>query len=529
MPDHKFKFLIGADPEFSILSNGQKLHASQIMKKLFPNTEESNMGYNLKDAGNIGWDGHDATAELRPIPESTPAAVVQNIGKLFAWFADKTKLFDLDTTSMHGPIGGHIHLQITNEFTNMDRSGQDKFSLLMASMYLPVLLGEDRINLATRLKNSYGKLHDIRFEQHRNQATGDQSYTAELRMLSAEWLTTPRIAEAVLSYFAVIYHEFLTHRNSFTKLARDKVLFESRSVADSFQNLALSNNQQLILYAFDKIKKHVKKFELYPEYKKQIDFVFRPDLVHKEKLKAEFNIMKGWGLENKRLPNRRTFLMDKTVMEAVHKKPNLDVLSRMVPIDFNSDAYVESFANELSMRVVATDLKLKNRYYLFGMKTGIDDIIISDARDQIIIGKEQIKSTEEIGACCDMISHMTRRAREKFQISAEHKAELIKELEKTFIIGLPYALRQKREYKKILNLVLDLETKPIPERIKADQLRATNSSKEISDQAIALRDSREDIETTIEHIQNGRDEEFNRLEAFEIAALSPETVDARTS
>lgn len=520
---HQNKFLIGADPEFSILSNGQKLHASAIMAKLFPGMESENMGYMLKGSGNIGWDGHDATAELRPNPEHAPKSVVDNIGRLFSWFADKTKLFDLNTTSTHGPIGGHIHLQITNEFGSFDRSTQDKFSLIMASMYLPILLGEDRVNLATRLKNSYGKLHDLRFEQHKNMATGDIDYTAELRMLSAEWLTTPRIAEAVLSYFAVIYHEFLTHRASFTRLARDKMIFESKSVAESFQNLALSNNQQFILYAFDKIKKHVKKFELYPEYKKQIDFIFRPDLVHKEKVKAEFNIMKGWGLENKKLPSRRVFLTDKTVMEAVHKKPNLDVLSRMVSIDFNSDAYVESFANELAMRTVATDFKLKHRYYLFGMKNGIDTIIVADAKNQILQGGEQLTTSEEISACYKMLSHMGSRAREKFQVdnSAQNKASLVANLEKTLVIGLPYDLRQAKNYKKLLSLVLDLETKPLPERVRADTMRATASSKESSPLSIALIESQEDVDSDVKRIQNGRDSEFARLDTNELAALTP--------
>ncbi len=297
--------MIGADPEFNILIKDRRVNASKLMPSLFSKDfkEEKNehsgnsvMGYLVEKAGAIGWDGCSSTGEIRPTPSKSPEVLVNNIGKLFQAFSDKAKMFTLLTSSNSAPVGGHIHFQVDESLADKNDSGiirkLENIHKKLISFYLPVLLGEDLMDFRTRMamgKNNgsnYGQIDDFRVEFRDNQK---KIATYEFRVPSAEWLTTPEIAKATLAYLATVWNEI---QNNPKNLAKSKeILFQSHKQSIAFQELALTRFLPLVQMLLVKIRRHIKTFEYYAHYQKEIDFILSPQRVLIAKRKAQFDIL----------------------------------------------------------------------------------------------------------------------------------------------------------------------------------------------------------------------------------------------
>jgi len=445
----EFPFNMGADPEFNIIMQSKRISAKHLIKKMFKDKEDSEMGKKLS-GGSLGWDGNEATAEIRPDPSKSPIKLAKNLGKMFKEFAKQTQLFKLTTLSNTAPVGGHIHIEIPQE--GISQKIMDKRHKIMASFYIPLFIGEDNINLRIRNKNGYGKITD-----HKEQGVGNgNTVTYEFRVPSAEWMTTERIAIATLAYLGTVWNEIINHPSNIKKA--ESILIKNNKQAEALHELSISNFVFLTQTMISKIKKHIKTFEYYPEYKKEIEFILNPAKVSAEKRKFDYDIISGWKLQKQITFNKREYLSEKTIKNA-GKHINLDDYSQAVNVPYNDDEFVGDFVSKLKHRILVFNWKMKKQIFVFGLKQGVKEYIAIDKNWNIIKGKKVIKTHEDK----DIITSIFQRMSERFFIDNAGHTEPERRAGKNFIlIGIPYEQRLERNYKPFLELVYNIEKNRIP-------------------------------------------------------------------
>jgi len=229
----EFPFTMGADPEFNIVMQDKQINAQNFFKDIFDKDKtRKDMGYEIGKEGSIGWDGASHTAEARPAPANTAAKLTENLGAIFKETAKHAQLFELSTLSNAAPVGGHIHFLLPDNST--DSTSVKKIHKQLSSFYIPLLLGEDALNLRIRKNNGYGEITD-----HRTQEIRGDKYTFEFRVPSAEWLTTPRITLSTIAYLGTVYNEILNHPENM-KLVKE-ILITSNKQAEALQSLSMSS------------------------------------------------------------------------------------------------------------------------------------------------------------------------------------------------------------------------------------------------------------------------------------------------
>lgn len=450
----KFPFKIGADPEFNIQLQNQRIDAARTIMLLFKDKMTRGVAGLQTEGGELGWDGHSATGEIRPNPSERPEEVVENIRKIFSVFAETTQLFELSTLSNHAPIGGHVHLEIDRkEAENYARMGF--IHKKMASFYFPILLGENALNLRLRIRQGYGKISD-----HRCQHIGGSKYTYEFRPPSAEWLTTPKVAYATLAYLATVFHEIMAHPKKFSK--NSDLIFKSEKQGNALHELALSNFGLFSSVLNKRVKEAIKEFEYYKEYADEINYILTPEKVIADKEKAEFNIMKGWKLE-KNIPINKRTLLNESLIKKRNAALDLDPLMNLIKLQFNQDNNVSMAVQAIKERIIAMNWKLKKNYFLFGLKKGIKDHIAVSTKNEFYAGKSQIKTIGDCNAIEMSLSRMRAR------ISRKNSDE------EFIIIGIPYDKRQENNFKETISLIYDLEK----DRLKQEIMNKNDLSHEM--------------------------------------------------
>lgn len=456
-----FTFKIGADPEFIIMCGIKMAAADRTIPLLVKNNKscvKKDMGYNVEKHGNIGWDGSSSTGEIRPAPSEKLDEIVNNIHQLFAATTKDINIFKMSTLSMRKPVGGHIHLELPSKIIG-DRTAEAKISKALSSFYLPLMLGENMVSLNMRWSksSSYGSLIDYRC---------DNSKTIEYRCPSAEWLTTPKVAKATLAYFGVVYNEIIKDPGAFCKKYKD-VMWRTKDQATAIQSLILSGSGSMIKQLFDKINRHVKEFELYNEYKNEIKFITSPNAVINEKKKHDYDIISGWGLKGKK-PSKRTLINQKKLDEKT-KDINLEELNELVPINHNGDFNTEVFANEIKKRIIALNWNPSKKYFLFGLRKGVNDYLIFDKAGQIYTGKQLIKTTEDSKMVNELFWKMDAKFRTEGPVATKED-----QLTKYIMVGIPYEARQRNDFKEFIKIIVDLESDKIKgEKINGDALAKT--------------------------------------------------------
>lgn len=451
-----FPFKIGADPEFNIVIQNQMVSANKLINLLYDKKQpkESNgMGYQIGTHGNIGWDGASATGEIRPSPENLPSKIVENIKKILESFVEKSGLFELSTKCDKSPVGGHIHIELNpeqiNKHINRDNDILKNVHKKLSAFYIPIMLGEDAVNLRIRLKHNYGKLTDYRTQEiSTNQETGiPTDMTYEFRVPSAEWLTTPRIAEGTLAYIATVYNEIINHPKSVDSCKN--ILFQNQKQGLVLQELALTRYIPIIKLLVQKVKQNLRSFEYYPYYKDQIDFILSPEKVLEEKKRVGFDMIRGWNLMIKSMPSKKELLTEKLVRSAA-LKTNMDSMINLVRLPYNNDMNCSDFSRAIQTRVVALNWRLNNNYYLYGMVPNIDNYVAWNTNGEIVCGKEQIKTVSDLaslnGTYCKMM--------DKFGIRTTEDKE---ENRKNIIIGIPYKTRINLDIKSLVKLIYEME------------------------------------------------------------------------
>lgn len=190
--------IIGADPEFMLIENGDVQYAGSVS--------------GFTHEGELGSDG--PLAELRPAPAIGIDDFIGNIKEIFKSNPKRVHILDYDWISgcffnspSHGrefSIGGHAHIgtpaQVTSTLAN------NKLKLILFSclqkildeyISIPMLKIEGK-DEGTRRRHHYGSFGDFRTDHGR----------LEYRTLSGLWLAHPRLASAVMGSVKAVSHAF---------------------------------------------------------------------------------------------------------------------------------------------------------------------------------------------------------------------------------------------------------------------------------------------------------------------------------
>ncbi len=552
MPTKEFKFKIGADPEFNMELYNKRLNAKETITRLLSKNEnfESNErdGFKLKNknAGTLGWDGHSSTGEIRPEANNSPEGVIENLGEIFKEFNKAAPLFEISTLSRASTLGGHIHLELPGGQPKVERmKGIHK---RMISFYLPIIMGENKTNIAIRMKGGYGNLCSnsaYRVDNKFTRPDGTPGFTYELRCPSAEWTVTPKIAKSTLAYIGVVYHEIMKHPKKFEETCRD-IIIRTDKQGDAIQELVIGEYKTLTHTLLNKIKKYIKTFELYDTFKEEIEYILKPEQVIADKQNANFDIRQGWNLlKNKKEPLKKTILSEKAFKKRIKEK-DLDTISSLVNIAYNEDANVDIFAQRITQTVAAFDLNLKKEYFLYGVRKGINSYIVANKKTEKIIGTDQIQTTSDEQAIKKLVDRMRVKAKEimgeeettkRLNFKTGKNEEIKKEI---ILIGIPYEDRMSMKTTKLIELIYDIEKgkikKPtrnnknitndtdLPETEKGHIYKKLNKieTEETALDAIVIDDSSDtsDAENRIEQIT--REEEVIENETEQV--LNAETI-----
>jgi Phage phiEco32-like COOH.NH2 ligase-type 2 len=465
MPEkkRKFSFKLGADPEFSLTFQNKRVEARTVIEDLMGrkgNLRLSEEGVDFP-GGNFGWDGCDSTGEIRPNPSNDPAEITKNIKSMLTEAYPHLKIFGMSTLSVHAPVGGHLHFQIPESLRDNEKA-QNILHKKMATFYLPILISENKMNLKMRCTDNdchpgYGDLTDYRvdYDGHYDNATDKNEFTYEFRVPSAEWMTTEKICQATFAYLGVVYHEIMNQPDNFKKYI--KLVYENDSQCKALYKLAISEYVGITAGLFNEIKKTVRKFELYPDYKEEIEYILNPQKVIKDKVKAGYEIFAGWDIKEKKREKKVPLrdLCNKKKFEEIIQKENMDYLKKTIEIQYNDDLNISGLVKELTTRIAAFNWKLKNNYFIFGLKKGIDSIIAFDSNKKTLYGEKLIQTILD----ADCLESLKNRMIKKFYLESKkiNPITMKIETEKMVIIGLPYEMRMKNNAKELITLIHRIE------------------------------------------------------------------------
>lgn len=494
----QFSFKMGADPEFNMLFEKNRLNAKNTLTVLLDKDKkikrnENRMGYEVKKAGIIGWDGECGTGEMRPAPSNTPEGLTENIKNLIKEVSKKTKLFKLSTSSFNAPIGGHIHIELSQKTLRNIASIHRK----LASFYLPIMLGENCINMRIRNRSNYGLISDYRT---RTVSDDGKIKTYEFRTPSAEWLTTEKICRSTLAYIATVYNEITKHPTNFNKTK--EIVYKNQKQGEALQNIALTRYASLAETVNNKIKKAIRTFEFYPKYKKEIDFIMNANKVIEEKEKVEFNMLLGWNLIKQKEPSKKELFSDKKTKEIIAEIDG-DKLNKLITkIKHNAnDQNTEIFENAIKERILAYNWDIKHEYYIFGLKKGINKIITFNRGFELLNPKEIIKTKTDLSLIYSMYNKVINKIPALRATDAKETEEML--AKKQIFIGIPYKTRIKLETKEFIELIYKIEVQNTKfEQVNQDELE-TSSEKEATDLEKTL--TTEDLELTNEDREDTED------------------------
>lgn len=479
-----FPFLIGTDPEFLILYGNSKLNAektiSLFLKENIENiTEKTALGYKIPNIGEIGWDGRNETGEIRPLPSNDPQIVTRNIKTLFDELIKKAPFLDLSTLSLNSPIGGHIHLDLTEEIYQNTRKKNNAIKIL-STFLIPIMLSDHKLCSMNRYKESYGEygsLSNVRTDIKNTNSSTPRKPTIEIRGLSAEWTTTQEITYATLCYIGVIWNEIIKKNNELIKLPS---IFKTIRQIEAIQEIIYANYTPIEKIITEQIKKTITTFELYPTFKNEIDFILNTKKVLETKQKIGWNIGIGWNLQKKENPKftKKDFLSERKIQK-LSKETNLELIKDNLSIAYNDDFNITQFTDALTIRIATLKLKLKNRYLIFGIKKGSNEFLITDQKDQIYSSNKNLDKTSIIDVHERMknkILNQTRHNEETITINSDgtindHKNPY-------YLIGIPYDLRAEKKTQPFLNLIWNLEKNKIKPLTKIHQIPENNNKNE---------------------------------------------------
>lgn len=468
---YAFPFTLGADPEFTIISGTRPINAREILSTFigtdFPLDPPSSPNGFKMPGGNIGWDGHNATGEVRPKPGS-PREVTANLKSMFSEVQKRIPFVDLNTLTIAQPTGGHIHVSIPEEMTgDLERmsSRMQAIQRALGSFLLTIMIGENKLSRDLRRRGgSYGSLLDFRQEQRSTYPSGIPLYSMEIRAATAEWITTEKICLGTLAYMAICWDRIIQSYNGDKSALKPvaEIIFPSQKAANDNLPSLLANYANLQKLYLNKIKPFVRSHPAYNEYKDALELVMNPERLKAEKKAAHYSITEGWGL-SKDIKSIKTadFTNADSVEEKSSKFPE-SVIRNLSQFAWNDDINVQSFATALGKRCVALGWKPNHEYFLFGLKKGMDALILRDEEGNFLSGEEIIKTKKDFTTIKSKFERLAPKATPTYgRFIHPRTGTLMEDGEaKRVMIGIPHDMRQKMDMKQIVKLVLKYEKTP---------------------------------------------------------------------
>ncbi len=457
--EKKLPISIGADPECNYMVGPQSIGASGLLGTLFAGNAESYRGFKC-EGGGIGQDAGDV-GEFRPTFAWSVKKLVENMKMMLGEIHKRGRIISASTKNDRHAIGGHMHFGISDTGAALA-----KIHRQLSVYCLPLMLGEDPTNVAKRMSgSSYGKI--IGDSGYRSEVKGSHR-TYEIRFLTAEWLTTPKIMAGVFAYMVTILHEIKAHPENFEK--EKDILFKNDIQANAFQQLTVSEYMGFAVQTMKTIRKHIRSFELYKQHKNEINYIMRPHQVLRDKRKVDFDIMRGWKFLTEKSPNKK-YLNNKNLIKRKLKDIDTDKLKTLLDFSYNDDTHVAQFVDELINRVLAFSWSLKNRYFFFGLRKGFEYPVISNGYHEILEAKD-IKTTSDLAMVGQFMGTVTSK------LSSKSKFNTYGAARSTIIVGLPYEMRIKKDIGAFIDLILELEGKTF---------KAIDAEKLIEDREIAAK------------------------------------------
>lgn len=472
-----FDFMIGADPEFLIFHGSRAIDASAIMKTFFNKKlkfiqRPHGSGYVMPGIGEFGWDGAASTAELRPEPSNSPEEIVNRLGTMIGKIHQQMPFLDYTTLCIGNPIGGHIILDAPESLLNEAiisglQSNEDqkremnRITKLLASFIMPIIASEHRVSSNSRFTTTeYGRADDTRWELRgpKKQAT------LEVRGMSAEWLTSPKIAHATICYLAVVWHELLKNNQN---LIKEKAVLRTKGHIAAVQQLVLSDYRMIETPIINGIAKVVRNFELYPKFKEECEYILHPRQVMRDKEIAGWNISNGWKVSSQmKQATKKDLFSEKKISEKL-KSGEVLALEQGFHVPYNDDYRVGQFAKAISDRVAGVNWKLDHEYFLYGLKKGIKGYTamrILDGKFLSIPENNDKKTTQESAL----------KMAQRYQQEVSRNVRIDPKTGKTrqwgqnqIVIGIPYDIRADQNITSMIELLWDIEKKKlIPKDIK---------------------------------------------------------------
>ncbi len=490
-------FMIGCDPEFLMFFGTRGLDASDIIKSFFRNHPEyklqNDSGYTIPNVGNFGWDGSSSTGELRPVATKNIQTMVDNIGKMLQTLSEKFPTVDLTTLSIGSPIGGHIHLD--DFLHNMDSDGyvtintkaeKIRVENILATYLLPLCASDHRISALNRLQENngrYGKITDFRFEKK------GSIITNEVRGLTAEWMTTPYLTYATFAYIATVWHELKTKS---LELNKADYIPRTKQQTESLQRMILGDYKIIERGITQEIRKSIKTFELYPQFKEHIDFILKPDVVMQHKESVGWNINTGWNLNKTKKPTKRALISPNTALNILRKQ-NIPDIKEHFALMYNDDYNVNLFSTAIAERIAGLNWQLKNDYFLFGFKKDVEGYGAM-APDGNMYTMPINRETEETRI---LMLRMQERSIGRITARIDPKTGQIRHANnnKKIIIGIPYEDRANKNPKGLIELIYKIENN----KIKAQPISTFTSSRVVAkDETLALQNIIPDSEVQMQ-------------------------------
>lgn len=463
---YKFPFTMGADPEFTVVSGTRPMNAEDIFATFFKGLKykkgpDGRAGGFQLPGGDIGNDSHPATGELRPNP-GTPHEVVNNLRLLFAEAHKRMPFVDLTTLTVAAATGGHIHLSVPEELNQALENKTAKWSAIertIGMFVILIMMGENSLSRELRKRGSnYGDLLDFRYEAKFQHPSGARGYTMEVRGPTAEWITSEKIATGTLVYMAIAWDSILKGKLD----AIAPIMFLNKTQARETVGPLVDNYGNIQSTYLNKMRPFIRKHEAYKENKSALELILNPTRVIEEKKRVHYCINEGWGFTtNSKEIRTNDFMNDKEIEKATSKFPE-QIIRNLSQFAWNQDLHVEQFATALSKRCIALGWKPKHEYFLFGMKKGMDAIVMRDEEGNFLSGQEIMQTKEDYKLIEHKFGRLGKKAVPVYgRVLHPRTGELAKEKdERRVMVGIPYAMRQKNDIKPLMRLVLNFEKNP---------------------------------------------------------------------
>lgn len=462
---YQFPFTLGADPEFTTISGNRTMNTRNILEGFFKGLRQENQGYNFS-GGNIGYDGHNATGEVRPKPGS-PEQVTANLKSLFNEMHSRVPFVEMSTLTLASPTGGHIHLSVPENLTDIMMNKTQKWHAIeraLASFVLVIMMGENKLSREMRKRTSgYGGLMDYRYGQQFTYPNGNPGYTLEVRCPNAEWITSEKLSLGTLAFMAIAWDQILKSANG-DKSALDpvaEILFKNQRQADETLGPLLGDFANLQKIFMNKIKPFVRMHPAYPQYKAALELVMNPLAVIEEKERVHYAISEGWGFSTSTKQIKASEFHKDDEIEAKTASFPESIMRNVSQFSWNEDINVQAFATAMSKRCVALGWKPNHEYFLFGLKS-VKEIIMRDEEGRFVSGEGAIQTKKDFQFVERKFNKLAPKAVPAYgRFLHPRTGKLVKENElRRVMIGIPSEMRQAMDIKPLIKTILKFEKNP---------------------------------------------------------------------